>query len=270
MSALGQPAQHIFGPDNGEGERLGGAVDRGDEEQTARPDHVGASGEEEVDVRDMFDDLQREHDVEALALGRDRLGGRRAIVDIEPAFGGMELGDFDIGLGGVRRRDIEAEPAHRFRDQATAAADVEKGQAGKGFRLVELPVEIHRHLLADRVEANRIELVQRLELALRVPPFGGEPREPLDFVPVDRAGAFGGRHRGKLLAPLFPMSPAVRTIRAPGKAPKGHVSSARARRLVLPWPRMPQGRERRAIGSTSSTCAGSNAVRDIVKPSRLG
>ena len=55
-----------------------------------------------------------------------------------------------------------------------------------------LAAEILRNTVADIGEAHRIELVQRPELALRIPPLGGHGGKPVDFGLVDgAAGLFG-------------------------------------------------------------------------------
>ena len=40
--------------------------------------------------------------------------------------------------------------------------------------------------IADETEPDRVELVERLDLAVRVPPLGGYPGEFLDLFRVDR------------------------------------------------------------------------------------
>src|SRR5690606_33981098 len=67
-----------------------------------------------------------------------------------------------------------------------AAADVEEAQALEGPRLTRVAPETLRYLVADIGKAHRIELVQRAEFAIRVPPFGGECGKAFHFRGVDR------------------------------------------------------------------------------------
>ena len=71
-----------------------------------------------------------------------------------------------------------AAPRHRLGEDAAAAADVEHLLAGEAA----LPV--------DPVQAQRVDLVQRPELALRVPP---AVRELAEFLELGGVGVHGRR-----------------------------------------------------------------------------
>src|SRR5262245_49568596 len=77
----------------------------------------------------------------------------------------MQLGDLQRLVGEVDARDPRARARHRLGEDAAAAADVEH----------VLPFE--RRVLLDPAQAQRVDLVQRPELALRVPPAVGQVTE---------------------------------------------------------------------------------------------
>ena len=66
MSPARQPAQHIFGSDDGQGHRLHRPVDGCDKHQAAGTDHAGAGFQEQFDIGDMFDNFHVEDDIEGL------------------------------------------------------------------------------------------------------------------------------------------------------------------------------------------------------------
>ena len=70
----------------------------------------------------------------------------------------MQLGDAQAFLAKVDARHLGAAPRHRLGEDAAAAADVEHLLAGEAGGAV------------DPFQAQRVDLVQRPELALRVPP----------------------------------------------------------------------------------------------------
>ena len=59
-------------------------------------------------------------------------------------------------------------------------------QALERPRRVRIAAEARRHLVADIGEANRIELVQRAELSVRIPPFRGQGGKAFHFAGIDR------------------------------------------------------------------------------------
>src|SRR5450756_188107 len=67
MGAARQPAQDVFGADDGERKALPVAVQGRDHHDSAGLQHRGAAVEEHADIADMFDHFHRQHDVEALA-----------------------------------------------------------------------------------------------------------------------------------------------------------------------------------------------------------
>ena len=91
----------------------------------------------------------------------------------EPAFLQVQLRHLQRLVRHVDAGDLGAAARHRFGEDAAAAADVEHALAGE------------RGAAVDPVEAQRIDLVQRTELAVRVPPARGELAE---FLELGRVG----------------------------------------------------------------------------------
>src|SRR5207302_2020105 len=85
----------------------------------------------------------------------------------------MQFGDAQRLLREVDAADAGAAPGHCLGEDAAAAADIQHA----------LPGEVSAAV--DPVEAQRIDLVQRTELALRVPPARGELAEFLELRRVD-------------------------------------------------------------------------------------
>ena len=88
--------------------------------------------------------------------------------------------------GGVDADHLGAEPGHRLGEEAAAAADVEEAEAGEGAGRLRVAAELGGDLVDDVVEAAGVQHVQRLELAVRVPPFGGHGLELGDLGGVNR------------------------------------------------------------------------------------
>src|ERR1700686_4042081 len=100
MGAARQPAQHIFGADDGERKAYPVAVYRRDHHQAAGLQHRGAAGKEHADIADMLDHFHRQHDVEALA-DVHLLHRGAAIIDRQMPLVGVQLGGGDVAGGGV-------------------------------------------------------------------------------------------------------------------------------------------------------------------------
>ncbi len=180
MGAHRQPAQDVFGADHRHGHGLGRAVERGhDHEAAGRHQPRGVLQEGRM-IGNVLDHLHIQHQIERrLAMGQQFLGRAAAIVDVQALFGGVGAGGADIALGRIHAGDRKAQPGHRFAEQASAAADVQQAQALERTALGDVASEPQGRLVADEGQAHRIEPVQRLELALRVPPLrrhGGKAR----------------------------------------------------------------------------------------------
>ena len=105
---------------------------------------------------------------------------------------GVQPGDRDVALDGVDAGDAGAEPRHRLGQQAAAAADVEQREACQGAGRQRVAAMTGGDAVADEGDARRVELVQRPELALRVPPGLGHGGELRGLHGID-AGAARGR-----------------------------------------------------------------------------
>jgi hypothetical protein len=190
MRALRQPAQNIFGPDDGECKAFQRAVQGCHDKQPARTHDMAAGLHEGLHIGDMLDHLHGEHNVETRAgfsQGLDALG---PVVDQKTGLGGMKGGRRNIGLPRIEPRDTRPRFGHRFTQQAPATADIDQAQTRQ--RLIGInPFEMVDSQLAQIRNPCRVEAVQRLHLAVRVPPFGGKPLEAGDFGSID-AGAWHG------------------------------------------------------------------------------
>src|SRR5439155_13521894 len=99
-------------------------------------------------------------------------GGGALVSHLCLALQQVQLGDAQRFLGEVDARDLGAAAGHRLGEDAPAAAHVEH------------PLAAEARALVDPVEAQRIDVVQRAELALRVPPAMGELAEFLQLCRV--------------------------------------------------------------------------------------
>src|SRR5439155_4194149 len=96
-------------------------------------------------------------------------GRNRLVVHGELALAQVQLRNLQRLIGKVDAFDPGAAPRHRLGEDPAAAADVERGRPGK-LRDAGYPVQ-----------AQRIDLVERLELALRIPPAVRERARFLQF-----------------------------------------------------------------------------------------
>ena len=192
MGAPGEPAQHVFGPDDGEREGFGRAVDGRKEQHAAGFQQRAERLEEKRHVGDVLDHFQRQHHVELLTGFGQRLGRGVAVIDGDAGFGGMQAGYLDVALGGVDADDFGPEPSQRFGQQAAAAADIDDAEALQGQHARRVAAEAGTDRVADIADANRVVLVQRLELAARVPPFRRDGAEAGDLPGIHRAAAGSG------------------------------------------------------------------------------
>jgi hypothetical protein len=185
MGAARQPAQHVFGTDDGQGKAFERAVERGDDHQAGRLHHLGATAHEQRQVGHVLHHLHGEHDVEALGGVGNSLGGRAAIVDDHADVVGMSPGDLDIDGDRIGAQHGGAEPCERLRQNAAAAADIENAQILQAIEALGVAAKARAGLIADIGEADRIELVQDRHLAARVPPLRCQLGETRDLGGVD-------------------------------------------------------------------------------------
>ena len=135
----------------------------------------------------MFDHLHIQHHVELFPRFGQRLGGGVAVVDVEPRLLRMDLRDGDVACCGIGTDHGRTQPRHRFRQQPAAAADVQNPQPAKRFGRFQVTVELSGDLGSDVIEPAGVEHMQRLELAVLVPPFGGHGLKLFDLGGVNSA-----------------------------------------------------------------------------------
>ena len=143
-------------------------------------------------VGDMLDKLQREEGVEAPA--GERLDRGAAIVDVEAGRLGVRARNGDGFRFRVDRGDGRAQSPERLRHKAASASRVQQVEPGQGAGPERVATETVGDPVPHPADPHRIQGVQRLEPALRIPPFirnGGEP--PGLFRVQGRAG-FGHRN----------------------------------------------------------------------------
>ncbi len=91
----------------------------------------------------------------------------------------MQFGHRERGVAQIDAGDRGAMRRHALGENAAAAADVEHGLALEPDAIIYI------------VEAQRVDVVQRLELAVRVPPARGQLLEFGDFFGIDVLGGLG-------------------------------------------------------------------------------
>src|SRR6266581_3009392 len=103
----------------------------------------------------------------------------------------MQLRDLQRLVGKVDALDPCPAPRHRLGEEPAAAADIER----------RFPGELREAV--DPVQAQRVDLVERLELALRIPPAVRERAEFFQFlgVGVPVRTELSPRHRNKKALP---------------------------------------------------------------------
>ncbi|MNM52751.1 hypothetical protein D3C81_638390 [compost metagenome] len=102
------------------------------------------------------------------------LGGHLAVFELHPLFQGVQAGDPEGLLAHVDAGHLGAASGHALGEDAATAADVEHALAKQTAAL-----------LGDPVKAHRIDLMQGFELALHVPPAGGDGFKFGDFCQID-------------------------------------------------------------------------------------
>src|SRR5690606_39497549 len=121
----------------------------------------------------------------------------------------MKLRHLNVGLGGISAHHFGPETRHRLAQKAAAAPDIEYPQALERFGRARITPEPGRDVVADIGEANGIELVQRAELAVRVPPFRRQCRKTFNLAGIDGASSDIGH--GFACSPSHIRAPAFRS-----------------------------------------------------------
>ena len=185
MRAPRQPPQNVLGADDGEGERFQRAVKCGYEHHAAGAYQSAAGIEELIDVGHMLNDLHAEHDIELFAGIGNAFNCGEPVIDVEAHSLRVISRDHNVPLCSVKTRDLGPEPRHRLGQQSTAAADICNSKPRERALIGGISIEIRTNSIANIGEARGVELVQRSEAALRIPPFIGQCAEFCNFVIVD-------------------------------------------------------------------------------------
>src|ERR1051325_6327249 len=202
VRAARKEAKDVFGADHGEEIRLRVAVDGGEEDLAAGPHEARAGGDDARRLRHVLEEFHAGDDVEGtgmtlgVVLGADALVGDRGV-----ALQQVQLRDAQRLVGEIGARDARAARRHRLGEDAAAAAHIEHTLAREPDALV------------DPVEAQRIDLVQRTDLALRVPP---AMRELAEFLEYRRVGVHRAIVPKKSPAKAGLLSRAARLLRVGG------------------------------------------------------
>ena len=85
----------------------------------------------------------------------------------------MHLSNWDIASRCICANDLSTQSSHGFGQQTAAAADVQNTQSVKRLGRLQVAVEFTGNLAGDIIQSTGIKHMQRLKLAVLVPPFGG-------------------------------------------------------------------------------------------------
>ena len=181
VGALGQQLEDVLRADDREQVGLGIAVDRGEERMPAGLEQLRASGDRAGRRGHMLEQFHAGHHVIRARAARGQVFGRdRFVGHLYAALEPVQFGDLERLVGQVDPADIRPEARHGFGEDAPAAADIQHLFPGE------------RRVAVDPGEAERVDLVQRLEFAARVPPAMGELAEFLQLCGVCVAGGCHG------------------------------------------------------------------------------
>ena len=190
MSSFGQPTEHVFRPDDGQGKTARRAVDRGANHQPVRTEQRSAKTKILARIRHVLNDLHVQNDIELPTVACELLCRGVQILDIQAGDFRVPLGDRNIAGGGVHAGHLRAQPRHGFRKKSAAASDVQQIKPFVRAQRLGIRSEFRANLRIDVVQTARIEHVQWLELAVRVPPFFGHRVELGDFRRIGRLLGF--------------------------------------------------------------------------------
>src|SRR4249919_627392 len=170
VRALGQHARDVLGTHDRQRECGRGAVEGGQEQAATGLQHRRAGLDDRCRIGDVLQHLHAGDRVEFPGhFPGQRFGGLQAIVDVDAAFQAMELGDLDQLGGEVKRRHLRAVACECFAEQARSTTHVEYGGA------------LQLHAIGHVTQACRVERVQRLLRAFRVPPALRQRTELVEF-----------------------------------------------------------------------------------------
>jgi len=116
-------------------------------------------------------------------VGCHLFGGLAPVVDLDTRLVLVQARNCQRSFAHIDAGDRGAQPRHPFSQQAAPAADVDGCASGQ------------RRLAVNVLEAQRVDIVQRFELAVRVPPARGQFLELVDFSAIDVVSCGGHGHK---------------------------------------------------------------------------
>ena len=122
----------------------------------------------------MLHHIHVEHGIELLIAGRECLGARQPIVEIQAAPLRVQFRAPDLLWRDVDTRNVRVEPRHGLAQDATAAANIQQPQALQRVLGGWIGSEGVAEVLANVPNPERIEFVQWPERPVGVPPAMGQ------------------------------------------------------------------------------------------------
>jgi hypothetical protein len=170
VRARRQQSQDVLGADDGESIGARRAIDRGQEHVAARSHHLCERVDDGRRIRDVLEHFHARDDVVGRCMrGRVLFGGLEQVGQRDAGVERVQSRHREQVAGHVEAHDARALACHRFGEQSAAAADVEHIEPCKSGGTL------------DVVEPDRVQVVQRAHLALRVPPAAGGRLEARDL-----------------------------------------------------------------------------------------
>lgn len=129
----------------------------------------------------MLDDFGVQDDVEPLAGACQILGEGMPVIDVDADECRVGFRDLDQLGGRIDADDPRPEKSRRLAEEPAAAADIENAEPGKREVGGRVSPSKARNPVANEGQTDRVELMQRREPAVGVPPLFGNRGEPGDL-----------------------------------------------------------------------------------------
>jgi len=188
MRAARKQLQHVLCAENREQIRFWITIDGREDDPPIAPSQPRTRSDGRPGVRHVLEKLHAGNDVERVRrFSSKTFGSDQAILDLRSRFKLMQARDperlfrqIDPGHDGAARR-------HRFGENAAAAADVQHALSREASAA-----------LVDVFQPQRVDVVQRLEVACRIPPAMRQRAELLKFgwIGVDHERTKTGLSKG--------------------------------------------------------------------------
>ena len=140
----------------------------------------------------MFDDFHIEHDIKLFAFIGQHFRRAATIVDFKSGLCCMHLGDFDVVFRSIDRGHFCPHPCQRLGQQARTTSDIDDFDIFKRFDLCGVTPDMGTDIVPQKLQAHRVEAVQRFHHAIRIPPFFCHRGKTRDFLGIGGAAGFGG------------------------------------------------------------------------------